>query len=174
MGQTQNIQSPQPTTQNVFTPQDIHKLYKRFKKLDTNGDGHIEKRDLDHIPGIGNNPLLGRIIATFDKNGNNKISFMEFINGLATLSTGTDEQAKNQFAFNIYDFDGDGKISTGDLTRVVKMIVGDNLTDAQLKQLVESTMQQADNDKDGYLNFEEFKNIVKYLDIRNKLSLNYS
>ena len=40
-----------------------------------------------------------------------KISFVEFIEGLAKLSMGGSEADKLRFCFDIYDEDGDGKIS---------------------------------------------------------------
>lgn len=59
-------------------------------------------------------------------------------------------------AFNVYDIDGDGMISNGDLFRVLKMMVGNNLTDVQLQQIVDKTFLDADKDKDGKISFEEF------------------
>ena len=58
---------------------------------------------------------------------------MEFINGLAALSTGADEREKLKFAFKIYDIDEDGFISNGDLFKILKIMVGNNLTDRQLQ-----------------------------------------
>ena len=49
---------------------------------------------------------------TFDKNKDGKISFVEFIEGLAKLSMGGSEADKIRFCFDIYDEDGDGKISS--------------------------------------------------------------
>ena len=37
--------------------------------------------------------------------------------------------------FKIYDIDGDGYISNGELFKVLKMMVGNNLTDIQLQQV---------------------------------------
>ena len=68
-------------------------------------------------------------MSTFDKNKNGKISFVEFIEGLAKLSTGGTKEDKIKFCFEIYDNDGDGKISSEDLSRVLKMMVGNNRND---------------------------------------------
>lgn len=67
---------------------------------------------------------------TFDKNKDGKISFVEFIEGLAKLSMGGTEADKLKFCFDIYDEDGDGKISAQDLSKVLKMMVGNNLNDS--------------------------------------------
>ena len=59
-------------------------------------------------------------------------------------------------AFQVYDMDGDDYISNGELFQVLKMMVGDNLDDTQLQQIVDKTILEADKDKDGKISFEEF------------------
>jgi len=59
-------------------------------------------------------------------------------------------------AFKIYDVDGDGYISNGELFQVLKMMVGNNLKDTQLQQIVDKTIINADTDGDGKISFEEF------------------
>lgn len=73
----------------------------------------------------------------------------------------------------VYDKDEDGFISNGDLFSVLKMMVGTNLNDVQLQQLVDRTIIKADEDYDGLICFEEFCKMVKDLDIASKLTLNY-
>ena len=52
--------------------------------------------------------------------------------------------------------DKDGYISNGELFQVLKMMVGINLKDAQLQQIVDKTIILADVDGDGKISFEEF------------------
>lgn len=59
-------------------------------------------------------------------------------------------------AFRIYDMDKDGFISNGELFQVLKMMVGSNLKDTQLQQIVDKTIINADKDGDGRISFEEF------------------
>ena len=59
-------------------------------------------------------------------------------------------------AFKIYDIDRDGFISNGELFQVLKMMVGNNLKDTQLQQIVDKTIINADTDGDGKISFEEF------------------
>lgn len=51
-------------------------------------------------------------------------------------------------------------------------MVGNNLNDIQLQQLVDRTIIKADEDFDGKISYEEFKKMVKDLDVANKLTLN--
>ena len=91
-----------------------------------------------------------------DKNTDGKISFLEFVQGLSSLSASASNEEKLRFAFQIYDVNNDGFISNGELFSVLKMMVGNNLNDTQLQQLVDRTIIKADEDMDGKISFEEF------------------
>ena len=71
---------------------------------------------------------MKRVFQIFDKDGDGKISFVEFITGLSQLY-GHDEEEKLKFMFKIYDIDQDGFITNGELFKVLQMMVGNNLTD---------------------------------------------
>ena len=78
-------------------------------------------------------------------------------------------------AFQVYDIDGDGFISNGELFQVLKMMVGENLNDVQLQQIVDKTILEGDEDKDGKISFEEFKKMISNLDdIGEKMTINFA
>ena len=62
-------------------------------------------------------------------------------------------------AFRIYDIDQDGFISNGELFQVLKTMVGSNLTEKQLQEIVDKTIYYADKDGDGKISFEEFSDV---------------
>lgn len=74
-------------------------------------------------------------------------------------------------AFKVYDMDRDGYISNGELFLVLKMMVGNNLKDQQLQQIVDKTIMEADQDGDGKIDFEEFKAMVANTDIAKQMTL---
>lgn len=113
------------------------------------------------MPELANNPLLERVIAIFDKNKDDQIEFKEFIAALSTFSDKGNKEGKLRFAFQVYDMDGDGFISNGELFQVLKMMVGDNLDNIQLQQIVDKTILEADKDHDGRISFEEFVAMVE-------------
>ena len=80
----------------------------------------------------------------------------------------------HSFAFEVYDVNRDGYISNGDLFSVMQAMVGDNLTEEQLQQLVDREMRDLDQDKDGLISFEEFKEGVKDLDVAEQLTMDVS
>ena len=116
---------------------------------------------------------MRRVIAVLDRNKDGNISFLEFVQGLNSLSAGASQQDKLRFAFQIYDINNDGFISNGELFEVLKMMVGGNLNDVQLQQLVDRTIVKADTDFDGKISFDEFCVMVRDLDVVEKLTINY-
>ena len=54
------------------------------------------------------------------------------------------------------------------------MMVGSNLKDQQLQQIVDKTIMEADLDKDGKISFEEFKKMVENTDVSMSMTLGES
>ena len=82
-------------------------MYKNFSKIDKDKSGTLEPEEFFDIPGkstatldvltyaftyfsseLANNPLVKRVIAVLDKNKDGNISFLEFVQGLNSLSAG--------------------------------------------------------------------------------------
>ncbi|CAN3375946.1 hypothetical protein DIURU_003154 [Diutina rugosa] len=155
-----------------FDHDELDRLRKRFMKLDTDGSGTIDKQEFLSIPGIGSNPLASRLMDVFDEDGSGTIDFQEFITGLSAFSGKTSKEEKLRFAFKIYDIDRDGYIGNGELFIVMKMMVGKNLREEELQQIVDKTIMEADKDGDGRLSFEEFRNTVDSKSVASALTLN--
>ena len=73
-----------------------------------------------HLPGI----IGDRLFKVFDKNCNDSIELVEFLEGMRTLFY-EDYEKNSKFIFDFYDFDNDGKISQEDIRIVLSYI---NLT----------------------------------------------
>lgn len=114
---------------SIFSEQEIKRLYRQFQKLDKDGNGMLEPEEFFEVPELAQNPMIKRVFRIFDKNKDNTISFVEFIQGLCKLSEDSNDEEKLRFAFKIYDMDEDGFISNGDLFKILKIMIGNNLTD---------------------------------------------
>ncbi|XP_003407876.1 calcineurin subunit B type 2 [Loxodonta africana] len=154
-----------------FDQDEIKRLGKRFKKLDLDKSGSLSVEEFLSMPELRYNPLLRRVIDIFDTDGSGEVDFKEFIVGASQFSVKGNEEQKLRFAFNIYDMDKDGYISNGELFQVLRMMVGSNLKDWQLQQLVDKTIIILDRDGDGKISFEEFSAVVRGLEIHKKLVL---
>lgn len=155
----------------ILKENEIKKLKKRFDKMDTNKNGKLSVEEIMTIPGLEHNPLVSRVIETFDTNNDGEINFMEFVQGISRFSVKTSKEDKLRFAFNIYDIDNDGFISNGELFTVLKIMVGENLDDINLQQIVDKTIVYADEDGDGKLSFEEFKKVIDKLNITERMTI---
>lgn len=154
-----------------FDLEEITRLRKRFMKLDSDGSGTIDKNEFLAIPGISSNPLASRLMDVFDDDHDGTIDFQEFITGLSAFSGKTSRDDKLRFAFKIYDIDRDGFIGNGELFLVMKMMVGKNLQDNELQQVVDKTMFENDADGDGKLSFEEFRQAIDSKQVASALTL---
>uniref|UniRef100_A0A3Q2V199 Protein phosphatase 3 regulatory subunit B, alpha n=1 Tax=Haplochromis burtoni TaxID=8153 RepID=A0A3Q2V199_HAPBU len=123
----------------------IKRLGRRFKKLDLDDSGSLSVEEFMSLPELQQNPLVQRVIDIFDTDENGEVDF--------------------RVAFRIYDMDKDGYISNGELFQVLKTMVGSNLKDTQLQQIVDKTIIGADKDGDGRISFEEFCAVAGGLDI---------
>ena len=98
-----------------------------------------------------------------------EIDFSEFVMGLSHLSTKEDKEEKLRFAFRIYDIDNNGFISDVELFQVLKTMVGGNLKDFQIQEIVDMTIRSADKSLDGRINFDEFCQIVEKTKVNKKV-----
>merc|ERR1711941_209334 len=105
---------------------------------------NFDAEEFMSLPELQQNPLVQRVIDIFDEDGNGEVDFKEFIQGVSQFSVKGDKNSKLRFAFRIYDIDNDGYISNGELFQVLKMMVGNNLKDTQLQQIVDKTILFAD------------------------------
>eukprot|EP00088_Acartia_fossae_P012933 TRINITY_DN16696_c0_g1_i1.p1 TRINITY_DN16696_c0_g1~~TRINITY_DN16696_c0_g1_i1.p1 ORF type:complete len:173 (-),score=41.90 TRINITY_DN16696_c0_g1_i1:39-557(-) len=168
MGATSSV----PTElEGKLSQDEISRLSKRFKKLDTDKSGSLSLQELLDLPQIKKNPLAKRIVDVLDHDSNGEIDFQEFVEGLCKFSDYGDRESKLRFAFKIYDMDNDGFISNGELFQVLKAMVGGNLKDEQLQQIVDKTIRSLDDDHDGKISYDEFSKIVGRSKFDEKMTL---
>jgi serine/threonine-protein phosphatase 2B regulatory subunit len=168
-----NLFNPQePENTLTFSKQELKILYKNFTELDKDKSGKIEPNEFFNVPELKDNPIVQKVISAFDKDKDGKISFYEFVLGLSTLADDLKKEDKYRFAFQIYDTNGDGFISNGDLYRTLELLVGDNMENIQIQQVVDRTILLADKDFDGKISYDEFVNFVQNMRVHELFSIN--
>ncbi|KAL0222271.1 hypothetical protein RCL1_002125 [Eukaryota sp. TZLM3-RCL] len=161
------------TSISKFSPKEIKRLYRRFRRLDRNNDGTLTQEEFLSLPELATNPLRDRVLQLFHLNQRDNITFKTFISTLNVFSSKADKHEKLKAAFAIYDIDGDGVINNIDLTKIVRMLVGQTLSTSQVDQVVIKTMSEADIDGDGVLSFEEFAKTMSSVDLEMKMSIKF-
>jgi calcium-dependent protein kinase len=88
-----------------------------------------------------------------DLDGNGSIDYNEFLT--ATINREKILSQKNlEMAFQAFDKDGSGKISTEEIMQIF------NNTDLKDKSVFEKILKDADDNGDGEISYEEFKDLM--------------
>ena len=102
--------------------------------------------------------IVDRIIAQLDQDEDGNIDYTEFL-----VSCGKNLQKISQdnltIAFNLFDLDGNGVITSEELRQV--------LEDGQITDSVvwEELLKEADTNGDGFVDLKEFKKFMKSLSL---------
>ncbi|CAM9684668.1 unnamed protein product [Lampetra fluviatilis] len=148
---------------------DLRRLSARFHKLDLDSSGALSADEFLSLPELQNNPLVRRVVDILDSDGDGEVDLAEFIEGISRFTINGTKEEKLKFAFQIYDVDRDGFITNGELFGVLKTMVGRNLRDPQLQQIVDKSIISADADGDGKVSFPEFCTMIGDLDFHSKM-----
>lgn len=131
-----------------------------FDLFDAEGTGVIDIKELKvAIRALGFEPKkedIKKMVADVDKEGTGKISYADFLQLMTMKMSEKDSNEEILKAFRLFDDDDTGTISFKNLKRVAKEL-GENLTDEELKEMIE----EADLDGDGEVNQDEFLRIMK-------------
>ena len=103
------------------------------------------------------NPLVDRIIAVFDQEKEDQVSFRQFVKTLSVFSPNASREDKIAFIFKVYDVQGDGVISLDELEEVLSMLVGSNLQPSIISNIARHTLEQYDLDGDGNISLDDFR-----------------
>lgn len=166
-----------------FSRNQINRLYSRFTSLDKSNNGYLSREDFLRIPELAINPLGDRIVHSFFMEGNEDgVNFRQYMRVLARFRPTkygksdfeiNSRESKLKFAFKMYDLDGDDKISRDELLAVLHMMVGANISEEQLGSIADRTIEEADQDRDGMIAFEEFTAVMKKVDVEQKMSIRF-
>ncbi|KAJ6914858.1 hypothetical protein NC651_016979 [Populus alba x Populus x berolinensis] len=151
-----------------FTVNEVEALYELYKKLSNSiiKDGLIHKEELQlalfQTP-LGENLFLDRLFDLFDEKRNGVIEFEEFVRALNVFHPYAPMEEKTDFAFRLYDLRQTGFIEREEVKQMVIAIL-----------LESDTFADADADKDGKINKEEWKAfVVRHPNLLNNMTLPY-
>ncbi|CAN8232880.1 unnamed protein product [Cochlearia groenlandica] len=144
---------------SLGSTEDIRKVFQRF---DRNGDGKISVDELKEViralsPSSSPEETV-KMMKQLDLDGNGFIDMDEFVSlfqiGTLNNDNGNDSRDLKE-AFELYDLDGNGRISAKELHSVMKNL-GEKCSVQDCKKMI----GKVDIDGDGCVNFEEFKKMM--------------
>uniref|UniRef100_A0A0E0JKD6 Calcineurin B-like protein n=1 Tax=Oryza punctata TaxID=4537 RepID=A0A0E0JKD6_ORYPU len=167
-----------------FSVNEVEALFELYKKISCSiiDDGLIHKEELQlalfKTPS-GQNLFLDRVFDLFDEKKNGVIEFDEFIHALSVfhpLAPLEDKiNCKNtsfrhcllkfmyRVAFKLYDLRQTGFIEREEVMQMVIAILTESdmkLSDELLEAIIDKTFEDADADRDGKINQQEWKEFV--------------
>ncbi|XP_008241453.1 PREDICTED: caltractin [Prunus mume] len=131
-----------------------------FELFDTDGSGTIDAKELNvAMRALGfemTEEQITQMIADVDKDGSGAIDFDEFVHMMTAKIGERDTKEELMKAFHLIDQDNNGKISAADIKNIAKDL-GENFNDREIQEMIE----EADRDRDGEVNAEEFIRMMK-------------
>jgi Ca2+-binding EF-hand superfamily protein len=144
-----------------FTEKQIREWYKGF--LTDCPSGELTKEKFVEVysgffPDGDAEAFCLNVFRTFDKNNSGKIDFKEFLLAISITSSGKPEE-KLDWAFQMYDIDGNGTIEKSEMTQIIKAIyamLGTEGAGMDPNARTDEIFERMDHNKDNKLTKEEF------------------
>lgn len=152
-----------------FSADEVKALYHQFRSIKADEEEKsatadlINREEFQKALGCKSSFFVDRVFLLFDENRDGFINFSEFACGIGILSPKGTFAMKVSFAFDVYDLNGDERIDKSELRKLLDAALTENsvpLSEAQVTELVETTFAQADTNKDGFIDRDEFRAMV--------------
>lgn len=140
----------------LYSNREIEDLKKVFQALDVNGDGMLTYTELKegfekYFGKSISEVKINKIIEEIDSNSDGIISYEEFLRVSINQKKFLDE--KNlRLAFDRFDLNKDGKLSKEEIRKILG---------TSNFEYIDTLLLLIDDNKDGYISFDEFKNLMK-------------
>ncbi|TRY75206.1 hypothetical protein TCAL_04610 [Tigriopus californicus] len=143
-----------------LTEEQIAELKQAFNEFDKDGSGNITTKELGYaMRAMGMNPTeqeLLDLINEFDTDGSGQIEFPEFCNMMShKIGRYDNDEDLIRSAFRVMDKKGTGTITSAEF-RFLMTNIGDKISHEEFDMLI----GEADRDGDGYLDYEEFVQLM--------------
>ncbi|XP_062613823.1 hippocalcin-like protein 1 [Saccostrea cucullata] len=143
-----------------LTDEDIKTWYKDFQESLTPGKAQLTRKDFievyDKIFSGDAREFAEHVFRTFDTDGNGMVNFQEFVVGLF-VSSSQEMDKKLDWAFRVYDINGDGFITKDEMSKIITSICKMTTTTVKsVEELTHEIFSDMDINKDERISREEF------------------
>lgn len=145
---------------DILVDQHISECKESFSVFDPNGTGTITTLNLKAaMQQLGQNPTdieLRDMVNEIDADGNGTIDFPEFLTMMSRKNNVIETQDDLFGVFKVFDPTDTGFIDENGI-KMVLLSLGESATDEEVSKMI----FDADIDKDGKINFQEFLQLVR-------------
>ena len=140
-----------------LSEEEIKKIKETFQSIDVDNDGKLsfeEMKKAISLTGEMKIEFNEEIFKSIDTDNSGNIEYTEFISACLEKNLYLNEE-KLKDAFKLFDFDGNGKISTAEIEKVLHI--------GKQSKEIDEIMAKHDVNKDGEIDFQEFLALMKEL-----------
>ncbi|CAI8610244.1 unnamed protein product [Vicia faba] len=149
----------------AFSINDVEALTELFKTMcnSIEPDGKISKEEFKLAlfnDSQRQNLFADRIFSLFDLKQKGKIYFADFVKVFHVFHPDTPVEAKIDFSFKLYDLNGDGVIERQEVREMLVAILREfqhDPTDEELETVLDRTFLEADTNRDGNIDIDEWR-----------------
>jgi Ca2+-binding EF-hand superfamily protein len=160
----------------VFSANEIKSLWIHFRGIVGEEEEYISRDKFQAVMLFRDTAMLDRIFRVFDEDEDQRISFPEYLKCLNVISSKASEADKLKLSFQMYDFDGDDKISVSDLTSALAATLREHdviIERTEIDEIVRDTMDEVCPEVPGMISLSEYEMLVAQRpQMLSRLSLN--
>ena len=159
-----------------FSNDEVKSLWVHFKGISGVNNDHISREQFQAVLMFKDTAMLDRIFRVFDEDEDQRISFPEYVKCVSVISSKASEAEKLKLSFQMYDFDGDDKISVSDLTSALAATLREHdviIERTEIDEIVRDTMDEVCPEEAGKISMHEYEVLVAQRpQMLSRLSLN--
>ncbi|XP_011437085.1 neurocalcin homolog [Crassostrea angulata] len=142
-----------------LSDEEIKIWYNDYQESLTPGKNQLTRKDFtevyDKLFSGDAKEFAEHVFRTFDADGNGSVDFQEFAVGLF-VSSCQDLDKKLDWAFRVYDINGDGYITKDEMAKIVTSICKMTKSTADVENMIHDIFNTMDVNKDQRISREEF------------------